>query len=70
MYIVMQNLALCKYEYIVIAVDTNNDINLLKNTTESMNVNDFCDIFDLRNNIKEPICIIQKCKTLIIIFNS
>ncbi len=39
------NNALCKYERKIITGDTNTD--LLKNTTESRNINDFCDNFDL-----------------------
>ncbi len=57
------NNALCKYECIIFAGDTNT--NLLKNTTESRNIIDLCNNFDLRNIIKEPTCFVQNCKTLI-----
>ncbi len=57
------NNALCKYECIIIAGDTNTD--LLKNTTESRNIIDFCDNFDLRNIIKESKFFVQNSKTLI-----
>ncbi len=57
------NNALCKYGHIIIAGDTNTD--LLKKTTESRNINYFCDNFDLRNIIKVPTCFVQNRKTLI-----